>query len=350
MNIDLAKIRFAATVTLGLLVLSDCAPKKSNDKESGLQASVTSSSDQTLITVPFIAPAHLVSFDQQSVLDAIAGYESNFIANSPATAPDTESAFGLCYQKQLDSLEVQANDTTIKVGGEIDISECFKAFFEASGATVESIKTTIALKYEVHCSSGGTAMYQGKKFSDAGRLNFICASGISKDFAILVGKSAFKISGGERTVEVDMQTDDYFGMADGSPCEQVSDGDIWSLKDGCMAIVRNSYSKYSISGEADALTPRDTYFTSTSEAVTRKNEETSLWYLSGSFKVQLNDWAGEVKNRGADLAPTYELKKGSLLAQGDFEHIDVQANLFQQKSLTQQLKLLKDVQLHLKQK
>ena len=348
MPIYLAKTRLAVSITCGLLLLSDCAPKKKGEKEASSLAASTQSADKTLLSGPFSLPPKLSSFDQQGVVDIMADYEANFVANSPESSPDAESEVSLCYQRKLDALEIQANDTTVKVGGLIDLSECFKAAFEVSGSSLDFIRTTVMLKYEGYCSAGGLAIFQGKRFSEAGRLKFTCTSGISRDFASSMSKSAFKARSGDRTVEVESQSESYQGMEDGNPCEQEVQGDLWVKKDGCVAIERLTYTKYLLDGVLDNDGKRDTFFKASSLGVTRKNDDTSLWYVDGNYKVQLNDWIGIVSNRGADQAPTYELTRDGVVAKGDLNHAESQFSLFQQQNITQQLKQLKDIQLHLK--
>ncbi len=304
------KVRNGIGMGLMFMLAPACKEEKKQEKSTPALAVAVSGSSDVSLTVP----PNVETLDQQGIIDEVQNHSSTFTASSNEAGGDT--ADDSCTSKKLDTLNLEVTDTNIKYAGTLDLSDCVRETLEPT-VKLLTLNLNFTMNLEYSCSAGGLIAFKGKKLSDISGSNLPCASGVMKNLITLVSKSLIKFQSGTSTYEFESGSETLEGMSGKTACEATLNGTSWNIKDGCIWAEKTVYSKYLVNGVADT-TKRDTFFKAESKGLKQSKSLTAPWYESGAFDVQLSDWKGVVTNRGPDLAPTFEMKRGAEVAKGDF--------------------------------
>jgi hypothetical protein len=109
------------------------------------------------------------------------------------------------------------------------------------------------------------------------------------------------MSNDDQTVDINSTTVNAISTEANEACLMTRSGENYA-EDGCVEIYKN----VGPAGSED-----NEYSKYTSKTLKWVDSAKNTWYTSGSFDVELNNWAGSVTFRGADINPLYTMEYGT---------------------------------------
>jgi hypothetical protein len=302
-------------------------------------------SEATSVTAPFlnladVTPGTVKTLDETELRFELDN-ESDFYANEPEEADtsvsEDDAEMDKCWTNTLDTNKVSAAGDTISLGFQADLTKCFNEAFNSGSEAGVSVQITgnvnVTLYFKFRCVGADFSQYDGKSFSEIADLevnddNCTESSGLMNSKFVTDIKGSFSFGGESHTFETASSVMAVSMKSDSSPCKSTKVETSWHHEDGCLTVSRTKTTRSLADGVEDAEELKDDYTKLANLTLVEKDDDTSLWYESGSFDVQINNWSGSMTYNGADTGPSFSLSDGTSTAAGTLSATTTTATTF----------------------
>jgi hypothetical protein len=289
---------------ISLLLLSSviaCGEKK-DDESSDFGTTITPGSGP-LSVAALAKPSDLGDLSRAEVIMAMESNRADFLATEVEAPEDEEPAEEedeVDCTAALSTVEVVAEGDSMSVDINLDMTECLqKAWSEAGeGVTASVSKAVMSFYIRQTCVGGDLSSFNGRILDE---VDDTPECDNNKILMNMTSEMVATISGNGQTMDINSSSVNVFGTSANEPCLMTKTADGYA-QDGCVEIFKsvgpegnsdNEYTKYTHNNLKWVASPNNT------------------WYTSGQIAVEMNDWAGAVTFRGADINPAYTMEYGT---------------------------------------
>ncbi len=230
-------------------------------------------------------------------------------------SPDDNSDTAKCTTAKVNAMKIKATTTQLTVGETLDMSECLDA---ASFKDFSSHQATLTLKFFglYTCDGADLSQFDGKNFGDiTGADSAFSKLPCTAETTLFNSTGESAISGKildsskkEHTVDYRSIYYNYTGNASAGPCHRVIAADAATSDDGCLSISRSLNLKDTDDDKATETQGFEDYTRLETVSLVAQRSGNPLFYKSGKFKVQINNWNGEMTYVDIKTSPTWSMK------------------------------------------
>ena len=303
-------IKKTTALILTILLFSCISCGEEGDEESDV-TSATSLSAAFLTSTDIATPSNIYpmySSEMTQTLQSLGPLYNNPTSNSSAltaAGDEEEDAASRCLDEATKDITFAADSSSLRVGFELDLVECFSLLDFSDGITVTVYSGTMKMYMYLGCTSGDYSSFDGQTLEQLSQsTEEACTSGTMSRLENSLVNLTYGLSDGENSVILSTSSISYMGKTDLNPATATIDDSTFTLGDDNINFDLDTL-------ELEDADPSTNFTKIQSTTVVGDSNDSSMYYSSGSFTVAVNDWTGTVTNSAAATAPTYTMTSGT---------------------------------------
>lgn len=257
------------------------------------------------------APSGLEQYTLEEALGELVDADDVYV-NEPEDEEDGEEA---CLEALIDRVLVRAEGNAAVYGIEADASACMQDALELGAAGSPQPEITAVMKgyFKIECDGEDLSHYNGKKVGDV-ECSLDADNKSSQkslwniEIRLDVHGTILDGQGKKRRIDAEVMVIRFKGDEDGDACRLDEDENQIAISNNCI-IIETLAGKLMID-EEEAAPDANKYHTLKPRDLKEPNDDVSLWYLSGAYDFEFNNWTGSLVYSSAEQNPSYHISDG----------------------------------------
>ncbi|MBM4252141.1 MAG: hypothetical protein FJ146_09235 [Deltaproteobacteria bacterium] len=221
--------------------------------------------------------------------------------------PETKSDFIKCIEDKFKDSAAVANKKSVVIKLESDVSECLRIVLTSPDYVLKSVQGKNRHYYYAVCEGADVSAMNGFKWASGAKSDVKCPKITEMTQTITDSVVEYEVDG--VVIKKTQRAMTHAGNKNLGGCTVLETGDIKTLGDDCLKIIKNETITTTSLDTARSLPVRKYKWTKISYKGVTANSSSKdhVWYSSGSVTLDMSGWVGTIKYTDSKIPPTYSM-------------------------------------------